>query len=171
MKNWLKNLLFVLFSFVFLGVGILVANIFIREKGNPLKDPNFLADFPVDTTTSTAFLSVDSTNNGWLGDTGQIPKPDVKVSEPIAKIKTKKESVVAEQKHSEDYDVVIGIFGKRSNANRQVTRLKDIGFDDAYSYSKLSMNVVSAGKFDKNEAQKIASNLNDKGFNAIVKHR
>lgn len=170
MKNWLKNLLFVIFSFVFLGVGILVANIFIREKGNPLKDPNFLADSPVDTTTLTTFLPVDSTD-GWLGDTGQIPKPDVKVSEPIAKIKAKKESVVAEQKHSEDYDVVIGIFGRRSNANRQVKRLKNIGFDDAYSYSKLSMNVVSAGQFDKNEAQKIASNLNNKGFNAIVKHR
>lgn len=163
MENWLKNLLFVLFSFVFLGVGILVANIFIKEKGNPLKDPNFLAETPVDSTTLVASLPVDSTD-GWLGDTVQVP-------EPIAKIEPEKESFVAEQKHSGDYDVVIGIFRERSNANKQVKKLKKFGYDDAYSYSKLSMNVVSAGQFAKNEAQKIASDLNSKGFDAVVKRR
>ena len=170
MKNWLKNLLFVLFSFVFLGVGILVANIFIKEKGNPLKDPNFLAETPVDSTTLVASLPVDSTD-GWLGDTVQVPEPVVKVPEPIAKIEPEKESFVAEQKHSGDYDVVIGIFRERSNANKQVKKLKKFGYDDAYSYSKLSMNVVSAGQFAKNEAQKIASDLNSKGFDAVVKRR
>lgn len=163
MENWLKNLLFVLFSFVFLGVGILVANIFIKEKGNPLKDPNFLAETPVDSTTLVASLPVDSTD-GWLGDTVQVP-------EPIAKIEPEKESFVAEQKHSGDYDVVIGIFRERSNANKQVKKLKKFGYDDAYTYSKLSMNVVSAGQFAKNEAQKIASDLNSKGFDAVVKRR
>ncbi len=170
MKNWLKNLLFVLFSFVFLGVGILVANIFIKEKGNPLKDPNFLAGIPVDSTMLTASLPIDSTD-GWLGDTVQVPEPVVKVPEPIAKIEPEKKSFVAEQKHSGDYDVVIGIFGERSNANKQVKKLKEIGYDNAYSYSKLSMNVVSAGQFTKKEAQKIASDLNSKGFDAVLKRR
>jgi cell division septation protein DedD len=178
MKNWLKNLLFVIFSFVFLGVGMLIANIFIKEKGNPLKDPNFLAETPVvDSTTLKSSLPVDSTD-GWLGDTIQVPEPVVKVPSPnisIAeaevKIEPKKESFVSESKHSGDYDVVIGIFGERSNANKQVKRLKDFGYENAYSYSKLSMDVVSAGQFDKNEAQKIASDLDDKGFDAIVKRR
>ena len=170
MKNWLKNLLFVLFSFVFLGVGILIANIFVKEKGNPLKDPTFLAETPVDSSALIASLSIDSTD-GWLGDTVQVPEPIVKVQEPIAKVESEKKAFVAEPKHSRDYDVVIGIFGERSNANRQIKKLKDIGYDNAYSYSKLSMNIVSAGKFEKNEAQKIAANLNEKGFSAIVKHR
>ncbi len=163
MKNWLKNLLFVIFSFVFLGVGMLVANIFIHEKGNPLKDPNFLVDTSVDSTIITASLPVDSTD-GWLGDTVQVP-------EPVAKKEPIKESFTDTPKHSGDYDVVIGIFGERSNANRQVKRLKDLGYDDAYSFSKLSMDVVSAGKFDREEAQKIASDLNNKGFDAVVKRR
>jgi cell division septation protein DedD len=177
MKNWLKNLLFVIFSFVFLGVGMLVANIFIKEKGNPLKDPNFLADIPTDSTTINASLPIDSTD-GWIGDTVQVPEPVVKVPsanitipESKVKIEPKKESFVSEPKHSGDYDVVIGIFGERSNANKQVKKLKDFGYNDAYSYSKLSMDVVSAGQFNKNEAQRIASDLNDKGFDAIVKRR
>ena len=170
MKNWLKNLLFVMFSFVFLGVGMLVANIFIREKGNPLKDPNFLAETPADSTTLIASLPVDSTD-GWLGDTVQVPEQTVKIPTSETKVESIKESFTDTPKHSGDYDVVIGIFGERSNANKQVKKLKDSGYNDAYSYSKSSMDVVSAGRFDKSEAQKIASDLNDKGFEAIIKRR
>jgi hypothetical protein len=71
MKNWLKNLLFVLFSFVFLGIGIFVAQLFINEKGNPLNDPNFLAHTPVDSTPVSNSLLVDSTQN-WMNDTVQV---------------------------------------------------------------------------------------------------
>ena len=170
MKNWLKNLLFVLFSFVFLGVGMLVANIFIHQKGNPLKDPNFLAEAPVDTTTINSSLPVDSTD-GWLGDTVQVPEPIVKIPEPEIKLEPIKESFTDIPKHSGDYDVIIGIFGEHSNANKQIKKLKSFGYENAYSYTKSSMDVVSAGQFDKNEAQKIASDLNDKGFDAIIKRR
>jgi SPOR domain len=163
MKNWLKNLLFVIFSFVFLGVGMLIANIFIHEKGNPLKDPNFLAENPIDSTTLQASLPIDSTD-GWLGDTVQVPEPDIKKA-PL------KDSFNDISQKSGDYDVVIGIFGEYSNANKQIKKLKDFGYDNAYSFKKSSMNVVSAGRFDKNEAQKISSDLNDKGFDAIVKRR
>ena len=173
MKNWLKNLLFVLFSFVFLGVGILIANIFIKQKGNPLKDPNFLADVPVDSTLMKSSLTVDSTD-GWIGDTVQVPEPVVKI--PSTNVKVPETSIkikpsIEEPKESGDYDVVIGIFGERSNANKQVKKLKKLGYYNAYSYSKLSKDVVSAGQFDKDEAQKIASDLKDKGFDAIVKRR
>jgi cell division septation protein DedD len=163
MKNWLKNLLFVIFSFAFLGVGMLIANIFIREKGNPLKDPNFLADTPVDTTTINPSLPIDSTQ-GWMGDT-------VEVKDEYVKKAPKKEAFIDTPKSSGDYDVVIGIFGERSNANRQVKKLKELGYNNAYSFSKLSMDVVSAGQFEKEEAQKIAEDLKDKGFEAIAKHR
>lgn len=163
MKNWLKNLLFVIFSFVFLGVGILVANIFIHEKGNPLKDPNFLIDNAVDSTTLTTSLPIDSTA-GWLGDTIQVP-------ELVAKKQPIKEAVSESPKQVGDYEVVIGIFGEHSNANKQLKKLKDLGFDNAYSYSKSTMNVVSAGQFAKIEAQKIASDLQNRGFDAIVKRR
>ena len=75
MKNWLKNLLFVLFSFVFLGVGMVVAEFFIREKGNPLKDPNFLADTPPDTTVIAKNIVPDSTE-GWGTDSSiTVAKP------------------------------------------------------------------------------------------------
>jgi cell division septation protein DedD len=170
MKNWLKNLLFVIFSFVFLGVGMLIANIFIHEKGNPLKDPNFLAEVPVDSTTITSSLPLDSTD-GWLGDTVQVPEPVVKIPKSEIKAEPIKESFTDTPKRSGDYDVVIGIFGEHSNANKQIKKLKSIGYENAYSYAKSSMDVVSAGQFDKNEAQKIASDLNDKGFDAIVKRR
>jgi cell division septation protein DedD len=163
MKNWLKNLLFVVFSFAFLGVGMLVAEIFIREKGNPLKDPNFLADTPVDSTSINPSLPIDSTQ-GWMGDT-------VEVKDEYRKKEQKKEASIDTPKQSGDYDVVIGIFGERSNANRQVKKLKEIGYNNAYSFSKLSMDVVSAGQFSKEEAQKIAEDLNDKGFEAIAKRR
>ena len=170
MKNWLKNLLFVIFSFVFLGFGMVVANIFIQQKGNPLKDPNFLADTPTDSTALISSLPVDSTD-GWLGDTVQVPEPVAKIPKPEIKTEPVKESFTNTPKRPGDYDVVIGIFGERSNANRQVKKLKEFGYNDAYSYSKLSMDVVSAGQFDKNEAQKIASDLSGKGFDAIVKRR
>jgi cell division septation protein DedD len=163
MKNWLKNLLFVMFSFAFLGVGMLIANIFIHEKGNPLKDPNFLADTPVDTTTINPSLPIDSTQ-GWMGDT-------VEVKDEYVKKVPKKEAFIDTPKSSGDYDVVIGIFGERSNANRQVKKLKELGYNNAYSFSKLSMDVVSAGQFEKEKAQKIAEDLKDKGFEAIAKHR
>ena len=170
MKNWLKNLLFVIFSFVFLGVGMLVANIFIKEKGNPLKDPNFLAESPIDSTTLTASLPIDSTD-GWMGDTVQVSEPVAKIPEAENKKEPVDESFTETPKRSGNYDVVIGIFGEQSNANKQVKKLKEIGYNNAYSYSKSSMDVVSAGKFDKNEAQKTASDLNNKGFDAIVKRR
>jgi cell division septation protein DedD len=163
MKNWLKNLLFVIFSFAFLGVGMLIANIFIHEKGNPLKDPNFLADTPPDTTSISASLPIDSTQ-GWMGDT-------VEVKDEYVKKEPQKEAFIDTPKSSGDYDVVIGIFGERSNANRQVKKLKELGYNNAYSFSKLSMDVVSAGQFEKEEAQKIAEDLKDKGFEAIAKHR
>jgi cell division septation protein DedD len=163
MKNWLKNLLFVIFSFAFLGVGMIVAEIFIREKGNPLKDPNFLADAPmVDSTNISPSLPIDSTQ-GWMGDT-------IEVKDEYLKKEPKKEAFIDTPKSNGDYDVVIGIFGERSNANRQVKKLKELGYNNAYSFSKLSMDVVSAGQFEKEDAQKIAEDLKDKGFEAIAKH-
>jgi cell division septation protein DedD len=163
MKNWLKNVLFVIFSFVFVGVGMLIANIFIHEKGNPLKDPNFLAENSIDSTTIQSSLTIDSTD-GWLGDTVQVPEPEIKKA-PL------KEVFNDIPRKSGNYDVVIGIFGEHSNANKQIEKLKDFGYDNAYSFKKSSMNVVSAGRFDKNDAQKIASDLSNRGFDAIVKRR
>ena len=149
---------------------MLVANIFIKEKGNPLKDPNFLAETPADSTTLITSLPIDSTD-GWIGDTVQVPEPVAKILKPDIKTEPINESFTETPRRSGDYDVVIGIFGEQSNANKQVKKLKEFGYNNAYSYSKSSMDVVSAGKFDKNEAQKIASDLNDKGFDAVVKRR
>lgn len=170
MRNWLKNLLFVLFSFVFLGVGILIANILIHEKGNPLKDPNFLADASTDSTTLISLSPVDSTE-GWVGDSVPIIEPSINTSTPKLITVPVKESSSDNDKRSKNYDVVIGIFKERSNAKRQVEKLREIGYNNAYIYTNLSMIVVSAGQFDKTHAQKIASDLNKKGFDAIVKRK
>ena len=163
MKNWLKNLLFVLFSFVFLGVGMVVAEFFIRKNGNPLKDPNFLADTPPDTTFIAKNIVPDSTE-GWGTDSS------VTTAKPL--LETKRESFEEEKKSQQgDYQVIIGIFGERSNANREVKKLKALGYNDAFSFSKLSMDVVCAGLFSKTEAERISSELKDKGFDAIIKHQ
>ena len=163
MKNWLKNLLFVLFSFVFLGVGMGVAEFFIREKGNPLKDPNFLAEALPDTTVVAKNIVPDSTE-GWETDSVvSITKPS---------LKTKRENFVEEKKLQKgDYQVIIGIFGEKSNANREIKKLKAMGYIDAFSFSKRSMDLVSAGLYQKSEAEMVASELKHKGFDAIVKHQ
>lgn len=160
MKNWLKNLLFVVFSFVFLGVGILIANILIHERGNPLRDPDFLTDNSVNSTT---LPPLDSTA-GRLGDTIQVP-------ELVAKKPPTPQSFTESPKQEKDYDVVVGIFGQRSNADKHLKKLKNLGFDNAYSYSKSSKNVVSAGQFAKIKAQRVALDLHDKGFETILKRR
>ena len=152
-----------MFSFAFLGVGMVVAEFFIREKGNPLKDPNFLMDIPTDTTAIAQNIVPDSTE-GW--DTDSV----ITIAKPI--VETEKESFVEDKKsQNADYQVIIGIFGERSNANREVKKLKAMGYQEAYSYSKLSMDVVSAGLYDKSKAEMIAAELKDKGFDAIVKHQ
>lgn len=170
MKNWLKNLLFVIFSFVFLGVGMLIADIFIDKKGNPLKDPNFLADAPTDSTNLPNPLTIDSTNV-WTGDTVEVLHSTADVPQSEIKTKTFGGSSHDTPQNSGEYDVVIGIFGEHSNANRQVEKLKEFGYSAAYSYLKLSMNAVSAGRFSRSEAKKVASDLNNKGFDTIVKRR
>lgn len=163
MKNWLKNLIFVLFSFVFLGVGMGVAELLIREKGNPIKDPNFLADIPHDTTVVAKNIVPDSTE-GWETNSA------VTIDKPLFEVK--RENFVEQKKPQKaDYQVIIGIFGKPSNANREVKKLKSLGYHEAFSFSKLSMDVVSAGLFQKSEAERIASELKNKGFDAIIKHQ
>ena len=163
MKNWLKNLLFVLFSFVFLGVGMVVAEFFIREKGNPLKDPNFFGDTPTDTMVITENIVPDSTER-WQTDSVKI------ITKPL--LETKRENFVKQNKTQiADYQVIIGIFSKLSNANREVKKLKSMGYDNASSFSKLSRHVVSAGLYQKSEAEKIAFELKNRGFDVIVKHQ
>ena len=71
MKSWLKNLLFVLFSFVFLGIGMFVAQLFSNEKGNPLNDPNFLVHTAADSTPTSNSLLVNSIQD-WMNDTVQV---------------------------------------------------------------------------------------------------
>jgi cell division septation protein DedD len=167
MKNWLKNLLFVIFSFVFLLVGMVVAEFFIRQKGNPLKDPNFLADIPIDTTAKITANTTDS-NSGWETDSSQI----ITKSLVEEKIEPKREVIAIEKKpQSGDYQVIIGIFGERSNATRELKKLKAMGYNNAFTFPKSSMDVVSAGLFQKSEAETIASELKEKGFDAIVKHQ
>jgi cell division septation protein DedD len=163
MKNWLKNLLFVLFSFIFLGLGILVAEIFIREKGNPLKDPNFLASTPdTDTLSVTNITTLDSTQ-GWVNDT-------IDLSEPLPQ-NTESKQVITNSIEKKDYLVITGMYGQKANANREVQKLKDYGYSEAHSFRKSSMDAVSAGYFGKEEAENIASELKNKGFQAIVKHQ
>lgn len=161
MKNWLKNLLFVLFSFVFLGVGILVAQLFINEKGNPLKDPNFLADALVDSSPVSNSLSVDSTR-GWINDTVQMK--EITIEKEI-----KKEVGDKEIKSLGDYLVIIGVFRKESNAIREVKKLRTMGYTSAYLFSKSSMYEVSVGQFGKKKAKKIGLELKNKGYETRVK--
>lgn len=144
-------------------VGMVVAEFFIRKNGNPLKDPNFLADASSDTMVIAKNIVPDSTE-GWGTDSINV------ITKPLSE--TKKESFVEEKKsQTGDYQVIIGIFGERSNANREVKRLKAMGYNDAFSFSKLSMDVVCAGLFSETEAEKISSKLKSKGFDAVVKHQ
>lgn len=173
MKNWFKNLLFVLFSFVFLGLGVLIAELLIREKGNPLKDPDFLTDNSVDTNTldtTTILPSIDSTQYWKKSSTISLPPPTQKLQKTVSK-KPKIERFIPKSNHKKAYLVITGMFRQKANMNREIKKLKAMGYTNAYSFSRLSLNAVSAGHFEKAEAQKVVAALKRKGFQAIVKHQ
>lgn len=173
MKNWFKNLLFVLFSFVFLGLGVLIAELLIREKGNPLKDPDFLADSPIDTNTldtTTILPSIDSTQYWKKSSTIALPPPTQKLQKTAYK-KPKNVRIITKPNHKKAYLVITGMFRQKANMSREIKKLKAMGYTDAYSFSRLSLNAVSAGHFEKAEAQKVVASLKRKGFQAIVKHQ
>lgn len=146
-----------------MGVGMVVAEFFIREKGNPLKNPNFLTDTPPDTVRVAKNIVPDSTE-GWETDSVVTPVKPV--------IKTEEQSIDPQSKPQPgDYQVITGIFSERTNANREVQRLKSLGYSGAFSFSKLSKNVVSAGLYQSLEAKRVASELKNKGFDVIIKHQ
>jgi cell division septation protein DedD len=173
MQNWFKNLLFVLFSFVFLGLGVLMAELLIREKGNPLKDPEFLTNSPVDTNTldtTTILPSIDTSQYWKKSSTIALPPTTQKLQKTVSK-KPKIVRIIPKPNHKKAYLVITGMFRQKANMIREIKKLKAMGYKNAYSFSRLSLNAVSAGHFEKAEAQKVASALKRKGLQAIVKHQ
>ena len=126
--------------------------------------PNFLVDTPTDTTIIAKNIVPDSTE-GWETDSVAT------ITKPSTEAKRNSGSITQTKHQHGDYQVIIGIFSKKINANREVEKLKALGYHDAFSFSKLSKNVVSAGLYQKLEAEKTASELKNKGFDVIIKHQ
>lgn len=87
------------------------------------------------------------------GESIQVPKPLAK-NQPIT------ESIIVDSSEQfGDHEVLFGILGEHSNVGKQLKKIKGSDFTNAFSYSKSSKNIVSAGQFAKTEAERIASNF------------
>lgn len=124
-----------------------------------------------------------SVNNGTLveeeegsaeEDENLTPAP-----EPIAEKEAEKAEEVptsfnAETSAEGDFMVLAGSFKQKANAEAQVRRLKQMGFDDARvaSFNGGSLAVALVGRFkDAKEANKLASQVEAKGIDAFVKRK
>lgn len=124
-----------------------------------------------------------SVNNGTLveeeegsaeEDDSLTPEP-----EPVAEKEAEKEEEVpvsfnAETSAEGDFMVLAGSFKQKANAEAQVKRLKQMGFDEARvaSFNGGSLAVALVGRFaDAKEANKLASQVEAKGIDAFVKRK
>lgn len=124
-----------------------------------------------------------SVNNGTLveEEEGSAEEDDSLTSEPepTAEKETEKEEEVpvsfnAETSAAGDFMVLAGSFKQKANAEAQVKRLKQMGFDDARvaSFNGGSLAVALVGRFaDAKEANKLASQVEAKGIDAFVKRK
>lgn len=89
MKNWSQNLLFILFSFLFMGLGMLLADFYIKRNGNPFKQDRSVAaaisddlyvgrnESSADSTTITSSsATLDSSVKTQLSKSGKTLKEE-----------------------------------------------------------------------------------------------
>jgi len=174
MKNWSQNLLFILFSFLFMGLGMLLADFYIQRNGNPFKQQtNYLAS-PADAlgandnaypAVSNTSLDEDTTSlQSAVSENEAAP-----VATPVEKIKEPAKEIQEEQGGDDGNTyVVTGVFGKEANAKAMISKLKNLGYSHAFGFPRKKLTAVTAGAFSEKEARKVKSRLESKGLDAVV---
>lgn len=195
MKNWSQNLLFILFSFLFMGLGMLLADFYIKRNGNPFKQERSVAvsiseelyasrnEYPNDSNSASLSLeSLDSavkTQSNESENTLEKKKHrEQEISPSLAdapKIVVEKniKRVTQEQKqphenHGGNIYVVTGVFGKESNVKAMIQKLKHFGYNHAFGFPRKKLTAVTAGSFSEKEARIIKARLTSKGLDAVV---
>lgn len=196
MKNWSQNLLFILFSFLFMGLGMLLADFYIKRNGNPFKQQqneslSLQAENPY-TTDSSGVLG-DSSTSPLTASGANAPS----TLEEATNMAASKTETPASQKSSRDSDVtstesterkvkevsheeaeesgrsgstyvVTGVFGKEANAKAMIKKLKNFGYSHAFGFPRKKLTAVTAGTFSEKEAREVKSRLENKGLDAVV---
>ena len=194
MKNWSQNLLFILFSFLFMGLGMLLADFYIKRNGNPFKQQQneslpLQAENPY-TTDSSGVLGDSSTSP--LTASGENAPSTLEEATTMAASKTETsqksskdadatstestERKVKEVSHEEAEEsgrngstyVVTGVFGKEANAKAMIKKLKNFGYSHAFGFPRKKLTAVTAGTFSEKEAREVKSRLENKGLDAVV---
>lgn len=168
MKNWQKNLLFVLFSFLFSAIGIVFAKLYIRKNGNPLKQSDVIIVANTDTLGSVQ-SSIDTTTN-WQqpsNTTNPTPLPALEQNTSASIESAPTSSFEASQGQ---YLVIVGRFKQTNNANNALAQLKSLGYTNAFPFKKAGLINISAGHFSKSEAQSIIEKLSTNNINAVISH-
>lgn len=124
-----------------------------------------------------------SVNNGTLveeeeGSAEEEESPTQDTESIAAQEKEPAEEVPAsfdtETAAAGDFMVLAGSFKQKANAEAQVRRLKQLGFDDARvaSFNGGSLAVALVGRFtDAKSANKLATEVEAKGIDAFVKRK
>lgn len=176
MKNWSQNLLFILFSFLFMGLGMLLADFYIQRNGNPFKQQTSYVASPADAlgANNNAYPSVSNTSNTLEEDTTSLQSAvseseTAPVAAPVEKAKEPIKEVQEEEAGNDGNTyVVTGVFGKEANAKAMISKLKNLGYSHAFGFPRKKLTAVTAGAFSEKEARKIKSRLESKGLDAVV---
>ena len=196
MKNWSQNLLFILFSFLFMGLGMLLADFYIKRNGNPFKQQQN------ESLSLQAENPYTTDNSGVLGDSSTSPLTASGENAPATleeatNMAASTTETPASQKSSKDADatstesterkvkevadertkesgrsgstyVVTGVFGKEANAKAMIKKLKNFGYSHAFGFPRKKLTAVTAGTFSEKEAREVKSRLENKGLDAVV---
>ncbi len=156
MKKQFANLLII--AMVSLPLGMLFSYLYIQQYGNPLRPP-ILQNIGAMSTDSTDVEDISLNPNE--PSTKKSVQPNAVNPSPVA----------PDAGVSEEYLVITGVFKSQENADKEIKRLKGLGYQTAYSYpspSNPKLKIVCAGKFADSKARNAAKSLKDKGVEAFI---
>jgi cell division septation protein DedD len=156
MKKQFANLLII--AMVSLPLGMLFSYLYIQQYGNPLRPP-ILQNIGAMATDSTDVEDISLNPNE--PSTKKSVQPSALNSSPAA----------PDASVADEYLVITGVFKSQENADKEIKRLKGLGYKTAYSYpspSNPKLKIVCAGKFADSKARNAAKSLKDKGVEAFI---
>jgi cell division septation protein DedD len=156
MKKQFANLLII--AMVSLPLGVISSYFYIQQYGNPLRPP-ILQNIGAMATDSTDIEDISLNPNE--PSTKKTVQPSAVNLSPIEPVTTV----------ADEYLVITGVFKSQENADKEIKRLKGMGYKTAYSYpspSNPKLKIVCAGKFADSKARNAAKSLKDKGVDAFV---
>lgn len=151
---------------LFIGVRFVAPQASAKTNHDPAKLLAYAGEIPDD--QSQVLTGFDD-----LPTLQQLDSIDAAKEQKIEAILAKEKPVaVTKSREGEPlYVVVAGTFGFRENAEREVSKMKNLGFDHAYSFRAANPKYysVSAGKYRTQiEAKNVAKSLEDKDFPVMI---